>query len=81
LEAQGAQVAYNDPHVPVIRPTREHPQYTGRSSVPLSAEGHDLALLVTAHKEYRDFDFSGWQIPLVDTRNCIARPPAKYFRA
>jgi len=81
LEAQGASVAYHDPHVPVIRPTREYPQYAGRRSALLAPEGSDLALLVTAHQVYRDHDFSGWAIPLVDTRNCATRPPAKYFRA
>jgi len=81
FEERGAQTAYHDPHVPVIRPVREHPQYAGRRSTALSPEGHDLALLVTAHAEYRDFNFSGWPIPLVDTRNCVTRRPAKYFRA
>ncbi len=81
FEERGAQTAYHDPHVPVIRPTREHPQFAGRRSTALSPEGHDLALLVTAHAEYRSFDFSSWPIPFVDTRNCVARRPEKYFRA
>jgi UDP-N-acetyl-D-glucosamine dehydrogenase len=81
LEARGAQVNYHDPHVPVIRPTREHPQFAGRQSSSLSPAGHDLALLVTAHAEYRNFDFSSWSIPLLDTRNCATRRPMKYFRA
>ena len=29
LKQRGAQVAYHDPYVPVIRPTREHPQWAG----------------------------------------------------
>jgi hypothetical protein len=45
------------------------------------ATGHDFAILVTAHAEYRKFDFSGWSIPLIDTRNCVAARPALYFRA
>lgn len=81
MEAQGAQVAYNDPNIPVIRPTREHPQYAGRHSVALSPHGHDLALLVTAHSEYRECDFASWPIPLVDTRNCAILRPKHYFRA
>ncbi|HTB62667.1 MAG TPA: nucleotide sugar dehydrogenase [Opitutales bacterium] len=81
FEAQGANVAYHDPHVPVIRPTREHPKFAGRQSVTLSPLGHDLAVLVTAHAEYRNFDFSTWPIPLVDTRNCATLRPVKYFRA
>ncbi len=81
FEARGAQVAYHDPHVPVIRPTREHPQFAGRKSVPLSPAGHDLAVLVTAHRDYRTFDFSPWPIPFVDTRNCATLRPKKYFQA
>ena len=81
FEARGAQVAYHDPHVPIIRPTREHAQFAGRSSAALSPDGMDLAVLVTAHQEYREFDFSAWTIPLVDTRHGVSRPPAKYFQA
>src|ERR1039457_2702295 len=33
LKERGAEVAYYDPYVPVIRPTREHPQYAGMRSV------------------------------------------------
>src|SRR3984893_502392 len=34
LKERGAEVAYYDPHVPVIRPTREHPHWAGTRSVP-----------------------------------------------
>ena len=34
LAQRGAEVAYHDPYVPVIRPTREHPQWAGTESVP-----------------------------------------------
>src|SRR5207244_2626717 len=33
LTERGAEVAYYDPYVPVIKPTREHPQFAGRKSV------------------------------------------------
>ncbi len=81
FEARGADVAYHDPHVPVIRPTREHPQFAGRQSQSLVPTGRDLAVLVTAHQEYRTFDFSAWPIPFVDTRNCATRRPVQYFQA
>ena len=32
LAERGAEVAYYDPYVPVIKPTREHPQFAGRKS-------------------------------------------------
>ncbi len=81
LEEQGARVKYHDPHVPVIRPTREHPEFAGRPSSPLVPDGHDLALVVTAHDEYRRHDFSTWTIPLMDTRNCVTLRPPHYHRA
>ena len=31
--ARGAKVAYHDPYVPVIKPTREHPHWAGTKSV------------------------------------------------
>ena len=80
LEHKGASVDYNDPHVPVIRPNREFPQYAGRTSKNISLN-YDLILLATHHQEYRDFDFSGYQIPIVDTRNWIIPRPEKYYQA
>jgi UDP-N-acetyl-D-glucosamine dehydrogenase len=29
LKQRGAEVAYYDPYVPIIRPTRDHPQWAG----------------------------------------------------
>ncbi len=82
LEALGAKVIYHDPHIPVIRPTREHAKLAGRKSAPIDAPA-DLVLLATAHRRFRDQDFSRLTVPLVDTRNCVApvRRPALYFRA
>src|SRR6185369_5299233 len=53
LKSQGAEVAYHDPHVPVIRPTREHPHWAGTKSVPWTREAlasFDVVLISTAHK-------------------------------
>jgi UDP-N-acetyl-D-glucosamine dehydrogenase len=80
LEAQGAEVAYNDPFVPVIKITREHPHLAGRKSVDIS-DAYDLILLCTHHDAYLDFDFSDYQIPVVDTRSCLRKKPAKYWKA
>jgi len=80
LEAKGAQVSYNDPYVPEIRMTREHPHLAGRKSVDIT-EDYDCILLATHHDEYKAFDFSGFKCPVVDTRNCVTTRPEKYFRA
>jgi UDP-N-acetyl-D-glucosamine dehydrogenase len=82
LEAHGARVIYHDPHIPVIRPTREHAPLAGRRSVPIDASA-DLVLLATAHRDFRDHDFSRLQVPFIDTRNCVpaTHRPSLYVRA
>lgn len=80
LEAKGAIVSYNDPYVPEIKVTREHPEYAGRKSVEIT-DDYDCVLLATHHNEYKDFDFSTFTSPVVDTRNCISMRPSKYYRA
>src|SRR5580658_3758944 len=38
LKERGTEVSYHDPYVPVIKLTREHPQWAGTHSVPWAAE-------------------------------------------
>jgi UDP-N-acetyl-D-glucosamine dehydrogenase len=80
LEARGALVHYNDPNIPVIRPSREHAHLAGRASVPITND-YDLILIATAHEEYQRWDFSDCPIPVVDTRNCVRARPKLYYRA
>jgi len=80
LEAKGAVVEYNDSYVPVVPPTREHAHFNGKQSVVIE-DVYDLILLSTDHAEYKDFDFSNYSCPLVDTRNCIQKRPQKYYQA
>lgn len=83
LEALGAEVAFHDPHLPVIPLTREHAEYAGRRSVDAISPDYDLILLSTAHQGYKNHDFSNYPCPLVDTRNAIPsqhRPP-NYYKA
>ena len=80
LEAKGAVVDYHDSYLPVVPPTREHAHFTGKQSVQIE-NAYDLILLSTDHSEYKDFDFSNYSCPLVDTRNCIKKRPQKYYQA
>src|SRR5207247_1600515 len=53
LMKQGAEVAYHDPYVPVIKLTREHPHWVGTKSVAFTREvlnGFDLVLIATNHR-------------------------------
>lgn len=72
LENLGALVSYNDPYIPVIGPTREFSCYAGRKSSEISSD-YDVILIATPHDEYRNFDFIGLGVPVVDTRNVIGR--------
>jgi UDP-N-acetyl-D-glucosamine dehydrogenase len=80
LESLGATVLYNDPFVPVIRPTREHPEFAGRRSVPLTTPA-DAVVIVTAHDEYRAFGWATLTCPIIDSRNAVTARPQKYYRA
>jgi UDP-N-acetyl-D-glucosamine dehydrogenase len=80
LEAKGAVVQYHDSYVPVVPPTREHAHFTGKQSVVIE-DAYDLILFSTDHNEYKEFDFSNYSCPLVDTRNCIKKRPQKYYQA
>jgi UDP-N-acetyl-D-glucosamine dehydrogenase len=72
LEARGAVVEYNDPYIPVIRPSREFSKYAGRKSVEIS-KGYDLILIATPHEEYKTMDLLCYNAPVVDTRNVVTR--------
>jgi UDP-N-acetyl-D-glucosamine dehydrogenase len=82
LEARGATVDFNDPNIPKIPMTREHAHLAGRKSSAISGD-YDLFLISTNHKEYYKTDFSVYNTPIVDTRNCaneISRQ-ANYYKA
>lgn len=78
LAHRGAEVAYYDPHVPVIRPTREHPQWTGTKSVawdqPTIAK-FDAVVIATAHASVNYQELAEWAECIIDTRNAMASVP------
>jgi UDP-N-acetyl-D-glucosamine dehydrogenase len=80
LERLGATVDYNDPYIPVIRPSREYAHYAGRKSVPVTGD-HDLMLVATAHDDYRAMDLLSFGIPVVDTRNLVIGKSAFLYGA
>jgi UDP-N-acetyl-D-glucosamine dehydrogenase len=71
LMGKGADVTYNDPHIPALPPMRKYP-HLRMSSCELTAESlasRDLVLIVTDHSAY-DWPFIVAHAPLVvDTRN------------
>jgi len=75
LEKRGAITSFHDPYFPEILPTREHPGFTGRKSVPLTAgelAASDVAVICTDHDAI-DYPLVARHCPLiVDTRNAFA---------
>lgn len=80
LEELGGSVAYNDPHIPEIRPGRSHHWVAGRKSQPIDGS-YDVVVICTHHKEYNDVDFPSLGLPVVDCRNAVQQRPARYYRA
>ena len=79
LEAKGAKVEFHDSFVPIVPPTREHAHFNGKKSVEIE-DSYDLILLSTDHKQYQEFDFSNFNCPIVDTRNCLKKNHQNIFR-
>jgi len=74
LKRRGAEVSYYDPFVPVIKVTREHPQWAGKQSIAWDKEliaSFDCVLIATAHGcvDYRQL--AEWAQLIVDTRNVL----------
>lgn len=87
LEARGAKVDYHDPFVSIIPPTREHPTFTGRASVPCTPQtinGYDALVVVTDHDGV-DYKMCAEHAKLIiDTRNVFAAvttPKAEIVKA
>jgi UDP-N-acetyl-D-glucosamine dehydrogenase len=75
LKNRGAEVAYHDPFIPVIRPTREHGNWTGHKSVEWTKDTisvFDVVLISTAHKAVNYQQLADWSACIVDTRNAMA---------
>jgi UDP-N-acetyl-D-glucosamine dehydrogenase len=75
FKSRGAAVAYHDPHVPVIRPTREHAHWAGTRSADWNREAlqsFDAVIIVTNHASVNYQELAGWSPCIVDTRNAMA---------
>jgi UDP-N-acetyl-D-glucosamine dehydrogenase len=80
LQQRGATVAYYDPFVPVIRPTREHPHWAGMKSVQWDREtlsSFDVVLIATKHGNVNYRELADHAPCIVDTRNAMAGLPTK----
>jgi UDP-N-acetyl-D-glucosamine dehydrogenase len=87
LKQRGAEVAYYDPYVPVIRPTREHPDWAGIESVSwdqATITAFDAVIIATAHACVNYQELADWAQCIVDTRNAMVTThiaPEKLWKA
>jgi UDP-N-acetyl-D-glucosamine dehydrogenase len=75
LRKRGAEVAYYDPYVPVIRPGREHSHWAGTRSVVWNEQvlrGFDAVLIATNHQSINYQELAEWAPCILDTRNAMA---------
>jgi UDP-N-acetyl-D-glucosamine dehydrogenase len=72
LKASGAEVAYFDPYVPVIKPTREHPHWAGTRSIEFNESTisrFDAVIITTAHANVDYEKLVNWSQLIIDSRN------------
>lgn len=70
----GAEVAYHDPYIPEIGPTREHARWQGLASVPWSrAEiaARDAVVIATNHRVLDLAALADWADLVIDTRDAM----------
>jgi UDP-N-acetyl-D-glucosamine dehydrogenase len=78
LSELGAQIAYNDPYIPKIGPTREHMNWNGLSSTDFTPENiaaHDCVVISTHHTAYDLAMLAEHATLIIDTRNAMASHP------
>jgi UDP-N-acetyl-D-glucosamine dehydrogenase len=74
MKAKGCEVAFYDPYIPVIRPSREHGHWAGTKCVSWDQKtisGFDAVLIATAHQNVNYEELGQWAKLIVDTRNAM----------
>ena len=74
LKAKGAEIAYYDPFIPEVSPTREHADWTGTKSIEWNKESvseFDAVLISTNHSNIDYTQLANWNDCIIDTRNAM----------
>ncbi|MEX2600159.1 MAG: nucleotide sugar dehydrogenase [Balneolaceae bacterium] len=74
LKEMGAGVAYHDPYVPVIKPSREYSHWAGTESVEWSQSvigSFDAVIISTDHSTVDYQDLADWAGLIIDSRNVM----------
>jgi UDP-N-acetyl-D-glucosamine dehydrogenase len=76
FKALGAEVDFYDPHIPVVTPTREHADWTGKASAEwseASIKSYDAVVIATHHQALDLAQLLEWADLIIDTRNAIVK--------
>ena len=76
LKAKGAEIAYYDPFIPKVLPTREHGEYTGMQTVDWNKEtvsDYDAVLISTNRSTIDYAELAEWIDCVIDTRNAMGK--------
>lgn len=76
MERRGARVDYHDPLISVIPRTREHPEFAGRRSMPITPQavaGYDAVVVSTDHDDVDWATLAAHGRLVIDTRNVFQR--------
>ena len=74
LEKYKAEVDYYDPHIPEVKPTREHAHWTGMKSIAWEEEqirAYDAIIISTDHSDIDYTELADWSSCIIDTRNAM----------
>jgi UDP-N-acetyl-D-glucosamine dehydrogenase len=80
LTRRGAVVDYFDSYIPIVTPTREHDNWTGKKSIAWGKEeitGFDAVVVATAHDNVDYRQLAAWAQLIVDTRNVMNTIPCR----
>jgi UDP-N-acetyl-D-mannosaminuronate dehydrogenase/intein/homing endonuclease len=78
LDDRGAEIAYHDPYIPRIGPSREHGRWEGLESVSWdegTIRSFDVVVISTDHAAVDYGQLAVWARRIVDTRNAMAKVP------
>lgn len=75
LKERGGEMSYYDPHVPEIRPSREHGHWAGTKCVEwneATVAGFDAVVIATDHQRVNYEELAQWAPLIIDTRNAMS---------
>lgn len=74
LDEYDAEIDFYDPHIDVVKPTREHANWTGKETIEWEKsliESYDAVIISTNHSDIDYTQLAEWSNCIIDTRNAM----------